>query len=430
MFENKIQDRPMVIHMLATPGESIYPQAFKLDRALRYRDRTVPGIVFIYSGQNERFVNGAIQTPRVQKVINRACTHSLLLSTLWYYGEKKLILPHVRTLGTYEFYLRQAIETSLKNGLTPVLSTVVSNIADIEPGLLQTGRWSKPQAIEAIQKGEALEDAGQDRKAIDYYESLARENSSVSAYMKFRIGKCYEHLKDYPRASRYYWEATDTNWSDNFGRAVDLQNDLIRRLSREYRIPLVDAVDLFEAHAPHGLLGKELFMDGQHPNLDGYLLLAYGFAKALSNVSGEPIRTYLTKADVLRLFAYSKDRQVHPFLAGGKWLLIMSMRHAYPRWRLQLAADCYQQALALKPSLFSAWLLWGVVDAARRTRMLLDEQDLQWLNQNGFFDYNKFNYVLTPQQFQGILVRLREAGVPSFIRDGMERSYKESSARA
>ena len=53
MFENRIGDRPIVIHMLARAGHPLYAQLFALSEATAFRDRRNPGVMLLYSGHNE-----------------------------------------------------------------------------------------------------------------------------------------------------------------------------------------------------------------------------------------------------------------------------------------------------------------------------------------------------------------------------------------
>ncbi len=76
-------------------------------------------------------------------------------------------------------------------------------------------------------------------------------------------------------------------------RAPFAQNALIRRLTDEYRVPLVDTVALLEKASPSGILGNELFVDGQHPDLMGQIVIAKGLGEAISRTLGVPVQREL-----------------------------------------------------------------------------------------------------------------------------------------
>jgi tetratricopeptide (TPR) repeat protein len=57
-------------------------------------------------------------------------------------------------------------------------------------------------------------------------------------------------------------------------RASEEFNDIIRDTAREFGVPVVPMNSTFELNSPHGLMGKNLFLEHLHPNIDGYFLMA------------------------------------------------------------------------------------------------------------------------------------------------------------
>ncbi|MBI4676058.1 MAG: hypothetical protein HY748_00565 [Elusimicrobia bacterium] len=437
----EVRGKPIRVLNLAGHGESIYPQAFSLKDAVRYRDRSRPGAVFVYSGHNDAAMGRARLSPgcRVYEPIKEGVlSRSAAVELLMFYGEKGRILPACRDSRTFERYMREAVKTALAAGLRPVLSTVISNVAEIEPGLVLGGPsgLTRDRLDSLLAQGERLERQGKDPEAIRFYERAGREFPDIGAYLRYRIGACLRRMGEYGAANRAFWEAIDSAPGDAFGRATSGQNALIRDLARRYGVPLVDAVRMFEEHSPHGLVGDGLLIDGHHPNDAGYALLAGGFAQALARDLGLPRKdasaspvahTFPDGAgdarppawtaspdEMARWFPMTKEARIESLLRSGRWLFTISARHAHPADRLGLAEKRFREALALEPGLFSAWLGLGLVTAARETpSILLDDQDISWLDERGLF-YGS-TYDLPRDKLPEVLARLSLWGVPDGV---------------
>lgn len=65
-------------------------------------------------------------------------------------------------------------------------------------------------------------------------------------------------------------------------RAPEALNTTIRRLSTEYRVPLVALDSLFGARSMGGITGNELMCDHLHPNLGGYFLMSKGYFNVMA----------------------------------------------------------------------------------------------------------------------------------------------------
>lgn len=174
--------KPVVVYNLGRPGESIYPQALRLRRRLRWRDRRNPAAVLIYSGHNEPFRPGWSGWQRFKE---RVLWRSLLLSDVVAAVERGLRLRRPHDLAAYEAYLRLAVEESRAAGAAPVLATVSSNVTGVEPN-------PSPEALES-----------------------------------WRAGR--------------WWDAVDADPRTEFGRSTRAQNEAVRRVGA----PLNDTVAAF-----------------------------------------------------------------------------------------------------------------------------------------------------------------------------------------
>ena len=411
-FGDRINGKKIRLFQLAQRGDSVYPQAFALERSLRRRNRNSQGVVIVYAGHNNATTKTGI--PALERFRENVLSGSVLLSGLGFYAEKYFPFLRVRTLDTYEHYLGRIVEMSLKNGLTPILTTVVSNMSDMDPGLRLGPGETGAEANAVLSKGLALEARRRQKEAIRYYSAQAETHPRMRSYLKYRTGKCYEALRQYAAAGKYYGEVVDSAEDDNFGRATSRQNELVRGLSKKYSVPLVDAEELFKERAPHGLIGNSLFSDGHHPNMAGYLILTNAYAREISAAFHEPVRRgFSDPADVFRSFSYGPARQAGALLSSGRWLFNSAAGQAYPAERLRMAKACLQNSIALSPDDFSSWLSLGLTEAALTGGLLSGEGNIDWLARNGLFAGGDPHF--SPGVLRGILAKLSSCGVPESV---------------
>jgi lysophospholipase L1-like esterase len=347
LLGNRVGDRVIDLTNLARAGNSIYPQAVALASRVRFRRRDNPAAVFIYSGHNEHFTEPRRVGPvaRAYFLVRDALLYrSFLASDLAVAVESRLGLRGRRSLADYERHLRRAIEFSLDNGATPTLAVPASNLTGVEP-TLACPEAAKISQIARARLGRLLE-AREPRAAAErFYRSLAEASPCLAPLAEYRLGKLAEKAGDYAEARRLYVKARDDDPHNGFGRTNSAQEELLRRLAAEYKIPLVDAPALFAAASPHGLIGGELMSDGHHPNIEGQLLLARAFAQTLS-ADRLPLpapkevfaREGVGAIDLTAAWNYT-----------GRWLLTVSVRHPAADERLALARRAFERALALTP---------------------------------------------------------------------------------
>ncbi len=424
LLGDRFQGREVRVFDLSRSGESVYPQSVALEQALRLRGGAAPGAVLVYAGHNDAMSpHGPLPLEWFREnVLDR----SMLLSDLSFHAEKLLPFLRVRTPRTYERHLRRIVEMSLKSGLVPVLSTLVSNTADIDPGLFPGERLSPRHPRRAglslaeitamLEKGQALEDQGRAGAALSYYLAQAGEHPQARAYLEYRAGKCYQAAGRYEDAARSYRRALDLSAFDNFPRATGRQNDFIRALGKQYAVPVVDVAAIFERNSPHGLPGNELFADGVHPNITGYLLLANACARSIAGAFNEPVKKqWAGPEEVFSYFSYGKQRQANALITSGRYLFNIAALHACPGRRLRTARARFRGAVELDPDSFSAWLALGLAEAALRGALLSDEESVDWLLKHGLGTYHRGQFYLAPDQLPEVLAKLASFGPPESI---------------
>lgn len=368
MFGDKIGARAIRIRNLARPGSTLYPQVAALERELRYRGKD-PGAVFIYSGHNESGVPAGrfpAVTALVDAIESGALRRSVLLTDILLFAERSGWVNGRRDLGEYERNLRRAVDAAQAAGLTPVLSTLIANVSDIEPALPTVQSARDEDVLRIVDGGERLEEQGRFDAAISYYQSrLTPQADTLRDYLSYRIGKCHESRGRYAAANRAYWEVIDSGDSGGFNRASSAQNAVVAKVAQEYSVPLVDAVAFFERHAAHGMVGNQYFADGHHPNVAGYILLAAAFGEALSKIVAQPLsHPDIAPQELFSTFGFDTDAQIYAHLSRAGWLLTVSADHLRPRMRMRLARIHIQEALSLGRCQDASRAMLQVIEAA------------------------------------------------------------------
>lgn len=359
--------------ILAQTGRSIYPQSVALERMLTGRGRR-PGLVLVYSGHNDCSEGEAPLTMAAR--VTRALTRrSALARDAAYLLELRFPRLRRRTVESWEYHLRRVIELSLARGLTPVLAVPVANVMAVDPGLSldDVDDVGDAWVLPALAKGAALEARGRRAEAQRLYESLDAP-PALRRFLDFRAARCAQALGRREEAARLFRGAADGGWSGNFGRATSEHETRLRRLASEYGVPLADAPAYFGRLSDEGLPPGRYFIDGQHPNAQGYTLLAMIYARSAADALGRAPEIPATPPET-----------AEALVAGGRWLFTVSARQADPRERLALAKDRYRRALELDARSYPAWVGLKLAELAERTELLRSPEGLDWLGRKGLF---------------------------------------------
>jgi tetratricopeptide (TPR) repeat protein len=299
-------------------------------------------------------------------------------------------------------------------GLRPILFTLPSNTAGIEPNARSA---EMPEVRAILDAGAELEAKGMMQAAAAHYraayEAAVSQRKPSAPLLLYRAARCEEMLGQYDAARRDYWLVVDSDSRQNFGRATTVQNGLIRSLGVEYRIPVVDGVAAFERAAPHGILGNELFADGHHPNLEGYRLLAEECVARLAEVLPAERTEGLADVDgIIAALGISAANMRSAHLMAGSWLLSASAYHPWPRDRMDLAEAHFRAALASNDDV-SALLGIALSQGARDGKLLSEDEVVDELGRAHQF-YTEFLSV-SPGLWEKLLPRLRDRGVEEQI---------------
>lgn len=176
----------------------------------------------------------------------------------------------------YEENLLDILERARRAGVAVVLCTVPSNLSGWVPNqsvlAADVSLEERGRVEEAVEAGRLALDAGAAERAREALEA-AREIAPGYAATHFWLGRAYQALGRVDDARRSYVLARDADARPS--RAESAINETIRRLAAERDVPLADIERAFEAAAPDGLLGFNLFEDYVHPKPAAHRRIAF-----------------------------------------------------------------------------------------------------------------------------------------------------------
>ena len=385
MFGGRVQGRPIAVRNLAAGGESIFYQWRRLRAATAFRRG--PGAVLVYAGVEPGGPRPDAESGPAARAWDwwerRVVSRSFALTDLLYLSREarrwaaERLGPSWRwgfSMSSYEFYLQDSAHVARARGLVPVLSTVVCNLADMEPNFALAQRTDPGEG--GVAAGRGLERAGRWREALAHYRALAESGPALEPYLHYRMAKCEAALGRWAEARRSYARAADADTQDRFVRPTRAQNEVVRRAAAESGALLSDAAALFERSSRHGLVGRELFMDFHHPNVRGVHLLARSFAEALGPAVGErPRGLDWDEAELRRRFGLDDRRMLQPWLSSGMLLLECACAlYPWPNDRLAMAERAFSEALRISPENERARQGLALVRAPAGKALLRDRQ--------------------------------------------------------
>ncbi|MDW7680921.1 MAG: tetratricopeptide repeat protein [bacterium] len=201
-------------------------------------------------------------------------------------AKKKVVPLHSSEYRLAKQYFRDNLERiilKIRKQRTPLLiSTIFSNIRDQEPFISlfadKTPTQSRTEWENCFQLGMDAYRAEKFSNALDYFSRCAAIDS-IPAKLYFQTAKCQLALNDQVNARLNFQKARDLDGL-RF-RAPSEFNQIIKNLSSQRQLPIVDLEKIFNANSPHNIVGNELVSEHLHPNFDGYFLMAKFLARAI-----------------------------------------------------------------------------------------------------------------------------------------------------
>lgn len=189
-----------------------------------------------------------------------------------------------RTKQHYEKNLIDMCRLAQKHKTGIMLCNLVDNLRDLPPFANEhdinftaqdTSRWHQ-----LIKSAQNLQGSALYQDAASQYQN-ALQIDSTCADTHYRLGQCYDALQNYGRAKEHFLLAKDYD-TIRF-RAPSVFNEILKKVSQECDVPLVDVENSFAERSVGGIPGQNLLHEHVHPNMQGYLLIAQTIAKKMAN---------------------------------------------------------------------------------------------------------------------------------------------------
>ena len=119
---------------------------------------------------------------------------------------------------------------------------------------------------------------GDFNEGIEFLEKARSINYTYPALLH-ELAKAYAGLKQYSLAKTLYVQAKDAQVQSPGGDSS--KNNVLRRVTERFNVPLVDLQNPLETVAPNGILGRSLFHHHGLPNLLGHKVIAARLAQSL-----------------------------------------------------------------------------------------------------------------------------------------------------
>ena len=168
-----------------------------------------------------------------------------------------------RGLAQFERNMSALIQRYQKANIPVFLATIGSNLKDHKP-------------FESNEIPVAFDKAIAEAKTLQSLLSLSQQwRLSDSADLHYQLGSALYRLGDYESAKRHLTLAKQHDLL-RF-RAPEAINDIIRKLSQQDNVFLVDAQQRLSKRSTSQIIGKNVMLEHLHPNVEGYFVIADSF---------------------------------------------------------------------------------------------------------------------------------------------------------
>jgi tetratricopeptide (TPR) repeat protein len=180
-------------------------------------------------------------------------------------------------VNQFRFNLRRITTMAIQAGVPIILMNPVCNLGDCPPFKSEHSRDLSPSQLREWQSlcdqaAGRLRGSNPDAATAARLYEEACKLDPLYAGGYYNLAKCYEALRDFPRAKETFLKAKELDVCPL--RVLEAMNDAVSAVAHETGAPLVDAKALFEQRSSHEIVGGDWLVDHVHPNFEGHKLLA------------------------------------------------------------------------------------------------------------------------------------------------------------
>lgn len=345
MLNEKIGKRDIRYVNVAQPGRNLEYNVEHMKFILEHPQTFHASLCVIYSGHNE-FIGYFISKNYVLDVDERSFFDRPL----------PIVGGYPAVIARYNRALTEANTLCREHQVSCIFSTVAGNYGNWEPNrsVFSGSEKDKNKFKHMIDQGIAARLSGNNAQAISYFRQ-ALDISDTFAEAHYRLAQSYEALGAYAKAWEHYHQAVDYDQMPI--RATRQQNDFIRRLPQDKRVAVVDIVQALRKKSRHGIIGSDLMIDGHHPNLEGYIEIAYLIAQHIYSMFQDGLELSVAKKeDVRSRFQIDKQMMFRVHISRGRWFTRTSTLRYEPSQRLESAQGHFMEAMKLDERRFEPYL--------------------------------------------------------------------------
>lgn len=296
MLELKFPDKNFEVINLGMSAVSTYTLRDFTEALIEHS----PDLVLVYTGHNEYY--GALGVASTQSVAGFPFLNNLYLNLIEFRTVQvfrdaiRLVWGSVASVGSDEKPVQNEtlMEQMVGENLVPYNSTLYSaGLKQFESNMRDILDLLRENKVPVILSTLTSNLSGNKPfESVKYEASPEADKIFTQAIDKLRAGdstaakKLFEYAKDLD-ALRF--------------RAPSAINDIIRKLSAEYNLPLADVEAVFSSESPGGITGNNLMVDHLHPNVTGYKLIADTFFDLITENNLKDASSSITKTDLRKI---------------------------------------------------------------------------------------------------------------------------------
>ncbi len=346
-FNDTIEGRPTRIINLAYSGTNASYTYYQYYFSLLFKPHR-HALVLIYSGINEGIENH--EDPGFENW--KALQHSIVLSKMAFNWNWTGNSP-----ARYEFRYRQIVQLAKRHEHKIILSQLVGNCRDFDPGLSSGSTLLNGEAFKKLEGAKKFFNQGCYAEADSAFKLLLTQHPADETYLLFHIAQCCLKMEQPEKAAAILNSLQDKN---NYLGYTPWKNRIIEKVSNEEKVPMIFLFDRFRDSSGYGLVGYRLINDAHHPNLEGYCIMANELSQQVSNLYNEPIHFVLSPENVAAHFGFDNEFYGGTYFKMIEWFIYASLQTEDRSLRLE-RIHFYMKKYAGYKGEDSNLMLWRLV---------------------------------------------------------------------
>ncbi|MBI4981618.1 MAG: tetratricopeptide repeat protein [Candidatus Omnitrophica bacterium] len=263
-------------------------------------------------------------------------------------------------ISRYKLGVKSAGSLLRKHKVAGIFSTLAANFSDFEPNrsVSSAGQANKKMLKSLMEQAKGEFDLEHfDLAAELYLKAISLSEDFAEAH--YQLGKCYQRQNNATAALEEYRKAIDLDAMPV--RAVSGQNYFLKSLPNKEFVFVVDSEEYLRKNSAFGIVGYDLMIDGNHPNINGYLLISQLISAKILEIFKEKKKLRLiSEDDVKTLCDLCHANLSKAYNYTGLWMLRFSTWRYDSIGRINKAKDYFLEAMSIDAKSFWPYLGLGL----------------------------------------------------------------------